>query len=181
MKRSLSVKLLVAVALMIGVVATSYTKTSAFGIGDRVILDGQCFVIGAPVRYRIETPGWRVLPCIDEPSTLGSVRGTAFLDNNTDGKRDAGEPIFGEAWFKVTDGGSWFTCGYVGSDATFGVSVSAGTYYVLPVAPKGYKTTTPRVKAAVDSNKATLSSDIGFTPDPTAPGDACDQYNPPRP
>jgi hypothetical protein len=65
---------------------------------------------------------------------LSSVRGYAFLDAN--GKWDESEATFGEAWYKVTDGGAWYTCGYVGTDASYGVPVKAGIYYVLPVAPK---------------------------------------------
>jgi hypothetical protein len=120
-------------------------------------------------------------PCVvtaDNP--LSSVRGNAFLDKNADGKWDVGEPIFGEAWYKVTDGGSWYTCGYVGTDASYGVSVKpGGTYYVLPVAPKGFKTTTPRIQVTVGTDAA-LNTNIGFIADPNAPGDSCDQYNPAR-
>jgi hypothetical protein len=120
-------------------------------------------------------------PCVvaaDNP--LSSVRGNAFLDKNADGKWDVGEPIFGEAWYKVTDGGAWYTCGYVGTDASYGVSVKpGGTYYVLPVAPKGFKTTTPRIQVTVGTDAA-LNTNIGFIADPNAPGDSCDQYNPAR-
>jgi hypothetical protein len=108
-----------------------------------------------------------------------SVRGYAFLDKNANGKWDEGESIFGEAWYKVTDGGAWFTCGYVGTDASYGVPVNPGTYYVLPVAPKGFKTTTPRVEVTVGTTAA-LNTNIGFVADPTAKGEACDQYNPAR-
>ncbi len=108
-----------------------------------------------------------------------SVRGYAFLDANANGKWDEGESIFGEAWYKVTDGGAWFTCGYVGTDASYGVPVNPGTYYVLPVAPKGFKTTTPRVTVTVGT-AAALNTNIGFVADPTAQGEACDQYNPAR-
>lgn len=108
-----------------------------------------------------------------------SVRGYAFLDANANGKWDEGESIFGEAWYKVTDGGAWFTCGYVGADASYGVPVNPGKYYVLPVAPKGFKTTTPRVEVTVGT-AAALNTNIGFVADPTATGDACDQYNPAR-
>ena len=114
-----------------------------------------------------------------DPVALSSVRGYAFLDKDANGKWDEGESIFGEAWYKVTDGGAWFTCGYVGTDASYGVPVNPGTYYVLPVAPKGFKTTTPRVEVSVGT-AAALSTNIGFVADPTATGDACDQYNPAR-
>ena len=114
-------------------------------------------------------------------TAIGSVRGSAFLDNNANGTWEPEESIFGEAWYKVTDGGTWFTCGWVGDDATYGVTVNPGTYYVLPVAPKGFKTTTPRVTVQVNDGAAALNANIGFVADATAPGDACDQYNPPRP
>ncbi len=112
--------------------------------------------------------------------SLGLVRGAAFIDKNADGKWEAGEPIFGEAWYKVTGGGVWFTCGWVGSDATFGVPVNPGTYYVMPVAPKGYKTTTPRIAVTITNDVNTPWLYMGFVADPSAKGDACDQYNPPR-
>jgi hypothetical protein len=102
------------------------------------------------------------------------------MDKNADGKWDVGEPVFGEAWYKVTDGGAWYTCGYVGTDASYGVSVKpGGTYYVMPVAPKGYKVTTPRIKVTVGTDAA-LNTNIGFVADPKAIGEACDQYNPAR-
>lgn len=112
--------------------------------------------------------------------SLGLVRGTAFIDTNGDGKWQAGEPTFGEAWYKVTGGGAWFTCGWVGTDATFGVPVNPGTYYVMPVAPKGYRTTTPRIAVTVTNDVNTPWLYMGFVADPNAKGDACDQYNPPR-
>jgi hypothetical protein len=119
-------------------------------------------------------------PCVttvDNP--LSSVRGYAFLDANANGKWDVGETIFGEAWYKVTNGGSWYACGYVGTDASYGVTVNPGTYYVLPVAPKGFKATTPRIEVTVGTSAA-LNTNIGFVADPTAKGEACDQYNPVR-
>ena len=119
-------------------------------------------------------------PCVttvDNP--LSSVRGYAFLDKNANGKWDVGETIFGEAWYKVTNGGSWYACGYVGTDASYGVTVKPGTYYVVPVAPKGFKATTPRIEVTVGT-AAALNTNIGFVADPKATGDACDQYNPAR-
>lgn len=113
---------------------------------------------------------------------LGRIAGMAFLDLNGNGIRDPGEPPFYSAWFKVTGGGSWFVCGWVGGDATYGVTVKPNVYYVLPVAPPGYRTTTPKITVhVVDMNYSAVNTDMGFVKDPTAKGDACDQYNPPRP
>ncbi len=115
---------------------------------------------------------------------LGSIRGTAFEDKNANGKWDAGELSLGGMWFKVTGGGDWYVCGHVGDDSTYGVTVNPGTYYVLPSAPKGYRTTTPRITAEVtqrdDGIWVSLNNDIGFVKDDKAPGDGCDQYNPAR-
>ncbi|MCL5998914.1 MAG: hypothetical protein M1546_23075 [Chloroflexi bacterium] len=117
-----------------------------------------------------------------ECAGLGKVAGTAYLDSNANGRRDRGEPIFTAAWLKVTGGGVWYVCGWVGDDATYGVTVTPGTYYVMPVAPKGYRTTTPRIRAEVlDLGYVAGGTDMGFVKDPASEGDACDQYNPPRP
>jgi hypothetical protein len=68
---------------------------------------------------------------------VASVRGTAFEDKNENGKRDAGEPTMAGAWWKVSDSGSWFVCGYTGADATYAVPVNevGMTYFVYPIAP----------------------------------------------
>jgi hypothetical protein len=117
-----------------------------------------------------------------ECSGLGRIVGTAFLDKNANGVWDKGESIFPEAWMKVTGGGVWFVCGWVGGDATFGVPVKPGQYMVMPVAPKGYRTTTPKINVnIVDLGFIAFDTNMGFVADPTAQGDACDQYNPPRP
>jgi hypothetical protein len=190
MKLTKVTKLVIAVVLSLGIVAANNTTASAESVGDYwlgTVDNGEygCWQIieiipfpGGEIWRNIRAP---MEMCVPPASNVSSVRGTAFMDNNADGKRDAGEHVFGEAWFKLTDGGSWFVCGTVGGDATFGVTVNPGTYYVLPVAPKGYKTTTPRVKAEVKDGTPALNVDIGFVADPAATGEACDQYNPPRP
>ena len=186
MKVTKVLKSVIALALAFGVVIGTHSTASAdpfpYHPGDKIYIPGLgCIMLldfptlQATNRY---IPWVRIGDSCD--TGLGSVRGNAFIDTNENGKRDADEPIFGEAWYKITDGGAWFTCGYVGTDATFGVPVNGGTYYVLPVAPKGYRTTTPRVTVTVESEKASLNADIGFVADAAAPGDACDQYNPPR-
>jgi hypothetical protein len=115
-------------------------------------------------------------------SGLGRITGTAFLDDNENGVWDEGEAVFPEAWMKVTGGGVWFVCGWVGGDGTFGVPVTPGQYIVMPVAPKGYRTTTPKLNVdVIDLGYVAFDTNMGFVADPTAQGDACDQYNPPRP
>lgn len=111
--------------------------------------------------------------------SIGSVRGTSFWDQNDNGKRNAGEPTI-SGWFKVTDGGNWYTCGYTGEGDTFGVPVSDGTYYVVPVAPAGLKVTTPVRKAMVANSVASVGNDIGYNVDANSTGESCSQYTPAR-
>ncbi len=118
------------------------------------------------------------------PTARSSVSGVAFEDLNVNGQWDASEPTLGGMWFKVTNGGGWFVCGYVGNDNTFGVTVSPGTYNVIPVAPKGYRTTTPMntIGVAQDStgNWVTPYAPIGFVKDTETKGENCDQFSPAR-
>ena len=183
MKITKTLKLVVALVLMMSALlafnSSARAASSDYNVGDRITIHGVCYVIIEPYIIDGVQVGWFIDPCPTD--ALGSVRGISFLDKNANGKWDLGESVFGEGWYKVTDGGSWFTCGYVGGDSTFGVPVTTGTYYVHPVAPKGFKTTTPKVKVDVKNGEATLNANIGFTPDPTAKGEACDQYNPARP
>ena len=117
----------------------------------------------------------------------GSVRGTAFEDLNANGKRDAGEPTMAGAWLKVTGGGSWFVCAYTGADATYAIPVvdMSATYIIFPIAPVGWKTTTPVLKTKTVSTAnglAYLYNDMGFVRDASVKTvDGCDQYNPSRP
>ena len=139
---------------------------------DIIIPCGGSFLPDRPVLFKV---------IFESCGTLPLVRGMSFLDANANGKWDAGEPVFGQGWYKVTDGGLWFTCGWVGDDSTFGVPVNPGTYYVLPVAPKGFKTTTPRIQEVIGAGSDTPLVLMGFVTDTHSLGDACDQYNPPRP
>ena len=106
------------------------------------------------------------VPC----SSLGSIRGTAYKD---------GRP-FGGAWYKITDGGDWYTCGTVGSDGTFGVPVEPGTYYLIPLNLQGLRASGV-TKVVVEGGKVSLGNDIIYTSDPSAQHESCDLYNPPRP
>lgn len=113
---------------------------------------------------------------------LGRIAGMSYLDRNANGRRDPGEPPFYQGMYKITGGGDWFVCGYVGGDATFGVPVLPSLYYVLPVAPRGYRTTTPKVIVPMRRwGDAMLGNDIGFIADPKAAPEWCGQYAPSRP
>ena len=114
-------------------------------------------------------------------SALGSIRGSAYEDRNQNGQRDPGERELYGMWYKITAGGDWHVCGYVGDDGTFGVPVSAGYYEILPVAPPGYRATQSRLKVIVHAGQASLENNIGFVVDPSAPGDVCNQFEPVRP
>ncbi|MEO6062790.1 MAG: hypothetical protein ABIQ99_12705 [Thermoflexales bacterium] len=131
-------------------------------------------------------------PCVapvPEPvaNSSASVRGTAFEDLNANGKRDAGEPTMSGAWLKLSGGGSWFVCAYTGADATYAIPVVdvSATYIVFPIAPVGWKTTTPVIKTKTVNTTngfAFLYNDMGFVRDPSVKTvDGCDQYNPSRP
>lgn len=120
------------------------------------------------------------IPCPPLEPNVSLVRGIAFIDTNANGKWDPGEVAFGDAWLKVASTGSWFVCGKVGDDATFGVPVTPDDYVVLPVAPAGYRTTTPRIPVTVGTPENTPYLFMGFVKDATSKGDSCDQYNPSR-
>ncbi|BCX05433.1 MAG: hypothetical protein KatS3mg053_3371 [Candidatus Roseilinea sp.] len=110
---------------------------------------------------------------------IGSVRGSAFEDLNRNGVRDPGEPGIGTASWKLTAGGDWFICGFVGGDSTFGPIVLPGTYTVIPVAQPGWLATTPPRTALVRQlGFASLNNDIGFVRAPGSRGDNCGQYAP---
>lgn len=107
------------------------------------------------------------------------VGGVGYLDKNVNGKRDAGEPTqFG--WYKVTNGGSYFTCGYVGKGDTFGVIAQPGAYYMMPIAVKGFHTTTPIIRIDAKEPGKSYKVEMGFAQDAFAPGDKCSQYEPKR-
>lgn len=109
----------------------------------------------------------------------GYVSGIAYLDKNLNGKRDANEPTtFG--FYKLTNGGAYYTCGSVGKGSVFAVPVTTGSYYVMPIAIKGFHTTTPILKVDVKEAGKAYKVEMGFAQDPTAPGDACGQYEPKR-
>jgi len=110
---------------------------------------------------------------------LGSIRGSAFEDLNRNGVRDPGEPGIGTASWKVTAGGDWFICGFVGGDSTFGPTVLPGTYTIIPIAQPGWLATTPPRTALVRQlGFAALNNDIGFVRAPGSRGDNCGQYAP---
>jgi hypothetical protein len=144
-------------------------------------VDPCCFE-GAPAPERAENGIY-----VDCNVSSASVRGTAFEDKNANGKRDAGEPTMAGAWLKLSGGGSWFVCAFTGADATYGIPVvdHTMTYIIFPIAPPGWRTTTPVIKAKTVDTKngfAYLFNDIGFVRDASVKTvEGCDQYNPSRP
>jgi uncharacterized surface protein with fasciclin (FAS1) repeats len=107
------------------------------------------------------------------------VSGVGYLDKNVNGKRDDGEPTL-FSYYKVTNGGSYFTCGHTAGGDNFAVVVKPGTYYVMPIAQKGYHTTTPIIKVDVSKPGVSTKVEMGFAVDPFASGDSCSQYTPRR-
>jgi Fasciclin domain len=119
------------------------------------------------------------LPQASAQSSLGSIRGVGFLDANRNGKRDPGERnAFG--LYKVSNGGNFFRCGNVGRDQTFGLTVTPGNYWVMPIAPAGFSTTTPIIPARVERAGSVTRVEMGFAQDPLASVDICSGYDPKR-
>lgn len=144
---------------------------------DLLLTAGQKGVVRATGARNESYAGFTVA---DSCPPLGSVRGSAFEDLNRNGARDPGEPGLGTASWKVTTGGDWFLCGYVGGDSTFGPTVKPGTYTVIPIAQPGWRATTPVRTALVKRlGEAALNNDIGFARAANAGGDNCSQYAPP--
>ena len=66
-------------------------------------------------------------------------------------------------------------------DGTFGVPLKSGWYDVIPVAPQGWHTTTPRLRVYVGGpGYPALNINLGLVRDETAPLESCDQYHPIR-
>jgi hypothetical protein len=111
---------------------------------------------------------------------LSSARGSVFYDLNRNAHRDTDESVT-FSWFKISDGGSWHVCGYTGIDGTFGVPLKPGWYAVIPVAPKGWRATTPQLRVYVGGpGHPALNINLGLVRDETAPLESCDQYHPIR-
>lgn len=133
---------------------------------------------GQVVAHGVRNESYATFTVADDCPPLGSVRGAAFEDFNGNGVRDLGEPGIGTASWKVTAGGDWFICGYVGGDSTFGPTVTPGTYSVIPIAQPGWRATTPPRSALVKQlGFASLNNDIGFAR-ANSGGDNCGQYAP---
>jgi uncharacterized surface protein with fasciclin (FAS1) repeats len=112
-------------------------------------------------------------------SPLGKIVGVAFIDQNANGKRDAGEETtLGR--YKITDGGSFWRCGNTGRDNSFGVTVRPGTYYVMPIAGPGQHTTAPVIKVQVPSAGSSVVADLPLAPQALALAENCGQYAPKR-
>ena len=117
---------------------------------------------------------------VPDETGMGSLQGTAYEDKNANAKWDAGEPRFGGAWYKVASTGNWYVCGTTGDDASFGVTVQAGVYFLTPVNLAGWRATTPVSTIVVRGGQANSGNDIGYVKDPATGLEGCDQYNPSR-
>ncbi len=112
-------------------------------------------------------------------SGLGKIIGVAFSDDNKNGKRDPGESTL-FARYKVTNGGNFWVCGSTGSGATYGVTVTPGKYFVMPIAGPGYYTTAPVIQVEVKGPGQTAVADLPFAPSALASPDQCGAYAPKR-
>ena len=119
--------------------------------------------------------------CGQPDPRISSARGSIFEDKNGNGLRDFDESVT-FSWFKISDGGSWFVCGYTGNDGTFGVPLKSGWYDVIPVAPQGWRVTTPKARVFVGgSGHPALNIQLGLHRDAQASLESCDQYHPVHP
>lgn len=116
---------------------------------------------------------------VQAQSPLGKIVGVAFIDQNANGKRDAGEPTtLGR--FKVTNGGSFWVCGNTGRDNSFGLTVKPGTYFVMPIAGPGQHTTAPVIKVEVSGAGSSVVADLPLAPQALALAENCGHYAPKR-
>lgn len=111
-------------------------------------------------------------------SGLGAISGNAFVDSNGNGKRDAGEPAtLGR--FKITDGGKYWQCGNTGSDDSYSVPVTPGTYFILPIAGPNQYASAPVIKVKVDAGQQ-VTADLPLGTQAGATADNCGAYAPRR-
>ncbi|MDW8396303.1 MAG: fasciclin domain-containing protein [Anaerolineae bacterium] len=110
---------------------------------------------------------------------LGYIRGIAFEDRNSNGKRDAGEPALSVARYKITGGGNFWRCGAVFGETPFQVPVRPGTYFVMPIAGPGEYPTVPVIRVTVELGKS-AEADLPFGLNPLAPAENCGEYQPKR-
>lgn len=128
-------------------------------------------------------PAPTVMPYIENAVpqlSVMNIHGNAFEDLNANGKRDAGEPAFNGAWFKLSGGGNWFVCSNVSSNGAFGLPVNAGMYHIQPINVKGYRVTTPQIDVPAMGRQPANAS-IGYVRDANAVVESCDTYHPSRP
>jgi uncharacterized surface protein with fasciclin (FAS1) repeats len=111
-------------------------------------------------------------------SGLGAIAGTAFLDSNGNGKRDAGEST-ALSRYKITDGGNFWRCGNTGSDNTYSVPVSPGTYYIFPVAGPNQYPSAPVIKVQVSAGQRAVA-DLPLATLEGAAAENCGAYAPRR-
>lgn len=112
-------------------------------------------------------------------SDTGKIIGVAFIDQNANGKRDAGEQTtLGR--YKITDGGSFWRCGNTGRGDTYGLTVKPGTYFVMPIAGPGQHTTAPVIKVQVPQAGTSVVADLPLAPQALALAENCGQYAPKR-
>jgi hypothetical protein len=114
------------------------------------------------------------------PERMMNIHGIAFEDLNANGKRDAGEPAFNGAWFKLSGGGNWFVCGNAAGNGAFGMPVKTGAYHIQPINVQGFRVTTPQIDVpALGAQPMALF--IGYARDANVITESCDAYHPSRP
>jgi uncharacterized surface protein with fasciclin (FAS1) repeats len=109
---------------------------------------------------------------------LGAIAGAAFIDSNGNGQRDAGESA-ALGRYKITDGGNFWRCGNTGSDNTYSVPVSPGTYYIFPVAGPNQYSSAPVIKVQVSAGQRVVA-DLPLASLEGAAAENCGAYVPRR-
>lgn len=139
-------------------------RTGVLGITMLGLIGASLALTGSPVQAQ---------------SGLGKITGVAFEDVNKNGKRDPGErTLF--ARYKVTNGGNFWQCGATGRDSTYGLTVTPGVYFVMPIAGPGFYTTAPVIRAEVKGPGQVAVADMPFAPSALAAPDNCGAYSPKR-
>jgi len=113
-------------------------------------------------------------------TSMSTILVKAYLDVNSNGKRDPGEPD-ADAYYKLTGGGDWYVCDFAGAGDVRSIPVVRDNgYYILPVALSGYRVITPVLNATFAEPDAVTVNEIGVIKDPKGTWQGCGDGLPAR-